>query len=193
MTGQGYYDGDSFRRTALRVNENAGYKQVVRDANDREGKGMKNLDRISGLILLTVGAAIFLKSLSYPFGTFRTPGPGLFPLIASIILLGLSAILTLHAFLSKKDKEDAPIPFFPEKGAPQRILLAVAGMVGYRYLLPVIGFGPSTGIFMLFLIRFLGGYGWKISLFYSAIAAVAFYYLFQVWLKIPMPVPLLRF
>ena len=65
-------------------------------------------------------------------------------------------------------------------------------MIGYRYLLPVIGFGPSTGIFILFLIKFLGGYGWKISLFYSAVSAVAFYYLFQVWLQIPMPLPLLE-
>jgi hypothetical protein len=66
-------------------------------------------------------------------------------------------------------------------------------MIGYRYLLPVIGFAPSTGIFMLFLIRFLGGYGWKISLFYAAVSAIAFYYLFEVWLQIPMPLPLLRF
>jgi hypothetical protein len=107
--------------------------------------------------------------------------------------LGLSAALTLQTILPKKGTAIAPAPFFPEKGAFQRILLAVAGMVGYRYLLPVIGFGPSTGVFMFFLIRFLGGYGWKISLFYAAISGVAFYYLFEVWLKIPMPIPLLRF
>ena len=154
---------------------------------------MKNLDLISGIILLVAGTALFLQSLSYPIGTFRTPGAGLFPLIASILLLGLSAALTLQAILPKKGRAIAPAPFFPEKGAFRRILLGVAGMVGYRYLLPVIGFGPSTGVFMLFLIRFLGGYGWKISLFYSAVSAVAFYYLFQVWLRIPMPLPLLRF
>ena len=154
---------------------------------------MKNLDRISGIILLAAGVAIFLHSLSYPIGTLRTPGAGLLPLIASVIFLGLSAALTLHAFLSKKDEEGASTPFFPEKDAPRRILLGLAGMIGYRYLLPVIGFGPSTAVFILFLIRFLGGYGWKISFFYSAVSAIAFYYLFQVWLKIPMPLPLLRF
>ncbi len=154
---------------------------------------MKNIDRISGLILVVAGVAVLLQSLSYPIGTFRTPGAGLFPLIASILLLGLSVALTVQAFLSGKGKAIAPSPFFPEKGALRRILLGVAGMVGYRYLLPVIGFGPSTGVFMLFLIRFLGGYGWKISLFYAAISAAAFYYLFQVWLQIPMPIPLLRF
>jgi hypothetical protein len=154
---------------------------------------MKNLDLISGISLLILGAVLFVKALSYPIGSFRTPGAGLFPLIASVILTGLSAVLTLQAVLPKKGGAIAPTPFFPEEGAPRRILLVFAGMIGYRYLLPVIGFGPSTGIFILFLIKFLGGYGWKMSLFYSVISAVAFYYLFQVWLKIPMPLPLLRF
>ena len=154
---------------------------------------MKNLDLISGIILLVAGVAVLLQSLSYPFGTFRTPGPGLFPLIASVLLLGLSAALTLQAILPKKGAAIAPAPFFPEKGAPRRIFLGLAGMIGFRYLLPVIGFGPSTGMFTLFLVKFLGGYGWKMSLFYSAVSAVAFYYLFQVWLQIPMPRALLRF
>ena len=154
---------------------------------------MKNLDLISGFILLVAGVAVFMQSLSYPIGTFRTPGPGLFPLIASILLIALSATLTVRAVLPKKGAAIASAPFFPEKGAPRRILLGLASMIGFRYLLPVIGFGPSTGIFTLFLVKFLGGYGWKISIFYSAVSAVAFYYLFQVWLQIPMPRALLRF
>ncbi len=154
---------------------------------------MKNLDRISGIFLLVLGTAIFWNSLTLPIGTFRTPGGGLFPLIASIILIGLSAILTLQAFLSKKEKRVATTPFSPEKDAPRRIFLGFAGLVGYRYLLPVVGFSPSTGIFILFLIKFLGGYGWKASIFSALVTAVVSYYLFQVWLKIPMPLPILRF
>jgi putative tricarboxylic transport membrane protein len=154
---------------------------------------MKHLDRISGIVLLVLGTAIFWNSLTLPTGTFRTPGGGLFPLIASILLIGLSTLLTLQAFLSKGGKEVAPTPFFPEKGAPRRILLGFAGLVGYRYLLPVVGFAPSTGIFILFLIKFLGGYGWKASIFSALVTAVIAYYLFQVWLKIPMPLPILRF
>jgi hypothetical protein len=131
--------------------------------------------------------------MSYPIGTFRTPGGGLFPLIASILFIGLSALLVLQAFLSKGEKVVAPKPFFPEKDAPRRILLGFAGMIGFRYLLPVIGFAPSTGLFILFLVKFLGGYGWKMSIFYALVTAIVAYYLFQVWLKIPMPLPMIRF
>jgi len=154
---------------------------------------MKNLDRISGIVLLVFGTAILWSSLTLPIGTFRTPGGGLFPLIASTILLILSAILTFQAFFSKKGREAEAAPFFPEKGTLRRILLGFTSLTGYRCLLPVIGFGPSTGLFLLFLSKFLGNYGWKVSLLYSLLSAILFYYLFEVWLRIPMPRPLLRF
>lgn len=154
---------------------------------------MKHIDLLSGITLLILGAAVFLKSLSYPLGTFRVPGAGLFPLITSILLIGLSASLTLLAVLNKRGEAIAPTPFFPEKGASRRVLLGFASMIGFRYLLPVIGFGPATWIFIFFLIKCLGGYGWKLSLLFSIVSTVAFYYLFQIWLKIPMPYPLLRF
>ncbi|MGA2955203.1 MAG: tripartite tricarboxylate transporter TctB family protein [Thermodesulfobacteriota bacterium] len=151
------------------------------------------LDRVSGIFLFMLGAGVFLKSLSYPLGNFRRPGGGLFPLIASILLMGLSATLTLQAFLSKEGEKAAPAPFFPEKDAPKRIVLGFVALLAYRYLLPVIGFGPSTFAFIFILSKFLGKYGWKVSTFFSLVSAASSYYLFQVWLKIPMPIPALRF
>ena len=151
------------------------------------------LDRVSGIFLFMLGAGVFLKSLSYPLGNFRRPGGGLFPLIASILLMGLSATLTLQAFLSKEGEKAAPAPFFPGKDAPKRIVLGFVALLAYRYLLPVIGFGPSTFAFIFILSKFLGKYGWKVSTFFSLVSAASSYYLFQVWLKIPMPIPALRF
>jgi putative tricarboxylic transport membrane protein len=147
-------------------------------------------DQISGIFLLGVGVAVFLKALAYPLGTLRKPGGGLFPLIASILLIGLAALLTIQAFRGKEDGRDSRAPFFPEKEAPRRILFGFAGLLAYRYLLPVIGFAPSTGIFIFFLSRFLGKYSVAFCLVFALITAVISYYLFQVWLKIPMPIPI---
>ena len=154
---------------------------------------MKNLDRISGIFLFILGVAVFLKSLTYPLGTFRKPGGGLFPLIASLLLMGLSAIMTGQAFLGRKEEKAAAAPFFPEKEAPKRIIFGFVSLLAYRYLLPVIGFTPATCVFLFILSKFLGHYGWKVSIFFSLVTAVASYYLFQVWLKIPMPIPIIRF
>jgi hypothetical protein len=84
-------------------------------------------------------------------------------------------------------------PFFSEREAPRRIILGFAGLLGYRYLLPVIGFAPSTAVFILFLSRFLGKYSWVMSIGFAVLTALAAYYLFQVWLKIPMPRPVFGF
>jgi hypothetical protein len=150
-------------------------------------------DPIIGIFLFGLALAVFLKSLTYPIGTLRKPGGGLFPLMASVLLMGLCALLTLQAFRGKELDKSSQFPFFPEKEAPRRILLGFAGLLGYRYLLPVIGFGPSTGVFIFFLSRFLGKYGWVVSIIFAALTAVAAYYLFQVWLKIPMPRPVFGF
>jgi hypothetical protein len=146
-------------------------------------------DQITGIFLFGLALAVFLKSLTYPLGTLRKPGGGFFPLIASILLMGLAALLTIQAFRGKETDKASQAPFFSEKEAPRRILLGFAGLLGYRYLLPVIGFAPSTGVFILFLSRFLGKYGWLMSAVFAVITAVASYYLFEVWLKIPMPRP----
>jgi cellulose synthase/poly-beta-1,6-N-acetylglucosamine synthase-like glycosyltransferase len=153
---------------------------------------MKNLDRISGTILFLLGLGICLKSLTYPIGSFRSPGGGLFPLLASIILMGLSGAMTIQAFLKKGTPESSPASFFSGKEAPKRILLGFTALLAYRYLLPIIGFAPATFVFIFILAKFLGHYSWKVSIFFSVATASVSYFLFQVWLKIPMPQSLLK-
>jgi hypothetical protein len=154
---------------------------------------MLKLDRIAGIFLLLVGLAVFLKCLTYPIGSFRSPGGGLFPLLASIVLIILAGIITVKAFLSKNLEETAPAPFISGKMAFLRVLAGLISLLGFIYLLPIIGFGPSTFVFILFLSRFLGKYSYKMSLFFSLASAISAYYLFQVWLKIPMPVGMIKF
>ena len=151
---------------------------------------MKKLDLICGLFLLGLGIAILLKSLTYPIGTFRAPGGGLFPLLTSILLMALALVLTIQTFTKKEGKSTEP--FFWGKEAPKRIIIAVAAMVGFRYSLIFIGFGLSTFLFTLSMVKYLSHYSWKISITLSALMAVGAYYLFEIWLKVPMPTPLLR-
>lgn len=49
------------------------------------------------VMLALVGLVFAVDSLSYPMGDLRDPGPGWFPGILGLVLMGLSAILTLDA------------------------------------------------------------------------------------------------
>lgn len=150
-------------------------------------------DRISGIVVFAIGAGVLVASLSYPIGTLRNPGGGFFPLLASALLLVLSAVFILQSCITKEDVTPSAVAFFPGKKARKRIILGVVGLLGYRYLIPVIGFAPATAVFILFLGKFLESYTWKKSIFFSAATAVLAYYLFQVVLKISMPIPMIKF
>ena len=150
-------------------------------------------DRISGIIVFAIGAGVLVASLSYPIGTLRNPGGGFFPLLASALLLLLSAVFIFQSCTTKEDVTPSAVAFFPGKKARKRIILGVVGLLGYRYLIPVIGFAPATAVFILFLGKFLESYPWKKSIFFSVATAVLAYYLFQVVLKISMPIPMIKF
>jgi len=152
------------------------------------------LDRISGIILSIVGAGVVLwVILSYPIGTLKDPGGGFFPLLGAVALLGLSLMLAFQSLI-KTDGPDSPgVSFFPGKEATKRIIFVFIAILAYRYLLPVIGFTLITGLFIFTLAKFLAHYSWKTSMLIAAATAIVAYYLFQVVLKVPMPVPMIAF
>jgi putative tricarboxylic transport membrane protein len=148
---------------------------------------MIHLDHISFVVLFLFGLGMCLKSLTYPIGTMRTPGAGLFPLFASILLMATSAFFLVHSFLKRERGEGAKASLFGGREAIQRVLLSVVSLVIFRYLLPFLGFAPSAFCFILCLSRFLAHYSWKASAFFAALSALGVYFLFQVLLKIQMP------
>lgn len=148
---------------------------------------MKKIDRISGIVLLVFGLVVCIKCLTYPIGSFGSPGGGLFPLFASIFLVALSGLMVIQTFLKKDTGESSRVPSFSGKKALKRIFLGFMALIAFRYLFPVIGFAPSTFVFIFLMVKFLGHFNWKVSIFFSGLTALVAYYLFQVWLQIPMP------
>jgi len=150
-------------------------------------------DRISGIVIFIIGAAVCLTSMTYPVGTLQKPGGGFFPLVSSILLLGLCVVFLFQSFAGPRHRALGAGSFFPSRRACHRILLGLLALVGYRYLIPLIGFAPATAGFIFVLLRFLEKFSWKISLFFAGGSAVVAYCLFQVVLKIQMPPPLIAF
>lgn len=150
-------------------------------------------DRVTGVIFLAIGVAVCLTSLTYPVGTLQKPGGGFFPLLASILLLVLSVIFTVQGFAAAKRQEFSSVNFFPNKKAFQRMLCGIGALIAYRYLIPIIGFAPATVFLIFFLSRFLEGHSWFKSILFSLATGALAYYLFQVILKIAMPIPMIAF
>jgi hypothetical protein len=128
-------------------------------------------------------AALLLITLAFIFGvggyrlglwSDNTPGPGLLPLAAALILLPLVGLML------REDNADQG----PFRAAP---LSAVILMCIYAAVLPRAGFLLPTFVLVLAWVRIFHGQGWVRASLLSMCLSAAGVGLFGVLLKVPMP------
>lgn len=129
-------------------------------------------------------AAAMLAALAVLFGVgaFKlgfwvddSPGPGLLPLVISLLLLPL-------LFLAMR--EPIPSDETPFRGSP---FIAVALTVIYALALPYAGFVFASVLLLMIWIRLFYGQGWVGAIVCSAALTSAGVVIFKVLLKVPMP------
>jgi hypothetical protein len=148
---------------------------------------MEKYDKICGSVLFLFALAVFIRSFSFGLGTLTTPESGVFPILAAVPLMILSATIVVNSCLKKGSVEGKYVNFFPAKDTPQRIFLTLLGLVAFRYLFSLIGFAPTAFVFIFFMSRFLSYQKLLVNFVFAGFTAVVSYYLFQIWLNIPMP------
>ncbi|MFB3884389.1 MAG: tripartite tricarboxylate transporter TctB family protein [Thermodesulfobacteriota bacterium] len=147
---------------------------------------MKRDEMIGGVVVLVFGAITTLLSLRMPIGTFRKSGTGFFPLILGMLLMVLSGIFLLQLSLDKKRVEKkVPIPEI--SGSTKQMILFFGMMVLATLFLNRLGYPVVSFLLMVGLLRILGTKRWSFNLLLSLLTALACYFLFVQWLKIPLP------
>lgn len=132
----------------------------------------------------TYVAAAMLAALAILFGVgaFKlgfwvddTPGPGLLPLVIAILLLPLLFVAM---------REPIPSGETSFKGSP---IVGIMFTVIYALALPHTGFVPASVLLLLVWIRLFYGQGWIGAITCSAALTAAGVVIFNVLLKVPMP------
>jgi hypothetical protein len=132
----------------------------------------------------TYVAAAMLAALAILFGVgaFKlgfwvddTPGPGLLPLVISLLLLPL-------LFVAMRE----PIPS-DETSFKALPLVAVMLAIIYALTLPYVGFVPASVLMLVVWIRFFYGQGWFGAIICSTTLTAGGVVIFNVLLKVPMP------
>lgn len=119
-------------------------------------------------------------------GKAHQPGPGLFPFAGGALLWLLSLINLIRAFLSKGyETEDSEKFGLPKKW--KNIVIALAVLFAYPFLLPIIGFAPTTFLLFVVLLRFIQPLPWPTVIKVAAVVVILTYLIFQLWLKIQFP------
>ena len=130
---------------------------------------------VAGLI----GLAGLIASARLGLGQLTAPGPGLWPFVISVVITTLAVVLALtgrHGVDTEKFSRSS-----------LTVAIAVATLVLLALALPVIGFEIPSLLLTFVWLRFLGKESWRSSIVISLGTVVAFYLLFVLVLKIPVP------
>lgn len=115
----------------------------------------------------------------YPYGTGLFVGDHAFPGIVGIIFIFTGFLYFL--FPRKEVKE----PLNREKRNTMFIVIGI--LLIYCYSILFLGYFISTLLAFFILLKAIGKYRFLFSIIFSTIATTAFYYLFIVLLKTPLP------
>jgi hypothetical protein len=145
----------------------------------------RDLLSAGGLAVLAV--AYLVANRAYPLDTLATPGPGVFPLAAGLLLLGLAAGQAAVALRARS------APAAPARQGPAvRAWALMAALAGYAAAAGAVGFLTASFVLVVVASRLLGAAGWLRPAALALGVTLAAYALFVVWLGVPLPAGLLR-
>lgn len=134
------------------------------------------------VVLAAVGVVAIILSIGYGLGTGNRPGPGLWPFIAAVVMLGSTLVVAITDTL-----ED----YEPWGKESVRTLIALASLVVFAVLFTLIGFTVPAVLLMLLWLRMFGRMRWLTAALLAVVGAVSLFMLFDVVLGVPMPRDLL--
>lgn len=102
---------------------------------------LDNRDFLAGLLFVFLGAGAFGIALSYPFGSVQQMGPGFFPRVLGVILVGFG-IATLIPALRSGEPVQGGWAWFP-------LAILTASQVAFGWLMEHVGVVPSLVVLVV--------------------------------------------
>jgi putative tricarboxylic transport membrane protein len=146
---------------------------------------MKRKDFISGVVLFLVGCGICGYALRTSLGTITQPGAGFFGFLTGAAISIFSLITLFRGWrLPKPGSSEGT----KESVRWRNIILLCLGVLAYSYGLEFLGYLIATLLLMIFLFRTIEPQPWWVVLLGGVSTTLISYLLFQVWLKIDLPI-----
>jgi putative tricarboxylic transport membrane protein len=111
------------------------------------------------------------------------PRPGYFPFYVGLIM-AFAALVNLARGAMIRPERDKP---FVLVGQLKMVLTVLVPTVLYAVAITWVGIYASSILFIGFFMRWLGKYAWWKVAAVSVGVMVAFYFIFEIWFKVPLP------
>lgn len=151
---------------------------------------MKRVDQITSILLLLGSAYYIFEALKMPLIAGKAPGSGWLPLILGIIMLLLAGLL-LVAASRRPATADSPVSWPTGTGLVNNVAI-LGSLAVSAAILPALGYLLATFAFLLVLLLILGRYSWWFATLTASISTAVLYWVFKIWLGIPLPTGLVN-
>jgi len=142
----------------------------------------KNAALWGALFVLGIGLFFLIYSLEYPLRSNIGPGPGMIPFAVSFIVIVLSLILLYQAIRRPLYIRDV----LPKSEGAKKIAMVLVSAVVYLVVVPYTGFVIASAI--LLFILYVRHYRWYVSVGLAVGVSLLSFWVFDILLKIPLPV-----
>lgn len=134
-----------------------------------------NAARLVPYTLAAIGLGAAANALKLQLWAYGEPAAGLFPFLASLLLISAS-------LASTREQVSDPVPV-----EVTRLLAYCFALATFCFLLDMIGFLLSTFLFLVGVFVLVERMAWKRSMFLSATFAFSTWALFEVLLSVSLP------
>jgi putative tricarboxylic transport membrane protein len=154
---------------------------------EREGQVAfrhKSAEIVVSALFLIAGALVIYDSvrLGSTWGD-DGPKPGYFPFYVGLIIVVASLVNLARAVLIRPEKNQP----FVLAGQLKMVLTVLVPTALYAAAIIWIGIYAASILFIGFFMRWLGKYAWWKVAVVSVGVMVAFYFIFEIWFKVPLP------
>jgi putative tricarboxylic transport membrane protein len=154
-------------------------------------------DRALAVVMLAVSGVWAYLAFKLPFPAFARAskvGPGRFPAAVSILMGVLALILLVKTFIPKPDRVRPDEGKSPrendessEKTNKRHLAIGFCLFTAYVLLTPLMGFIPSSILFILGMVRIVGAMSWLKCGMTAVIITTFLWVIFVYWLQVPLP------
>jgi putative tricarboxylic transport membrane protein len=152
---------------------------------------MGKYDRISGSFWLLFSLFITYESYRLGLGTVNQPGPG-FLFFWTGIVIAILAITVIVKSFKKFSQEEVQDKAFGKSNV-RKVVLVLAALFLYAFLMEWLGFFISTLLLFIFLLGVIEKKKWWFAVGVSVIVTVLSYLLFETGLQSQLPKGILEF
>ena len=147
---------------------------------------MKKMNLIFSGICAAIGVFLIVLAAGYPtaadYGT-GVPGPGLWPIVISAVMLAMAALLVMKSVKMPAEK-NVDVPMWNE--GTKRVYITMGILFAYTLVLEFLGFIIATTIMEAIFIQWFAKKKPIITVLISVVVTLVIYCVFQFVVNVPV-------